>query len=615
MPEQKKSSTPGFGGAGPGAGHLGRPLEKIQLKNARGTLKRVLGYMLNYKRSMILAFIFAGCYTFVTIIGTRLNGYVIDTFIAQKNIRLLGIICLVMAGMYAFGVFSQYIQNVIMIRVSQNTSKALRQELFERIHKLTLKYFDSHSSGDIMSRLTNDVDNITTAMSQTMVQLFTSLISVVSILIVMLLISPLMTLVCLLSTSITFFTARFIVKKSQTYYVSQQQELGSLNGYIEEMISGQKVLRQFSREQQVIDELNEINDRYVSDAIRAQGASSVIGPTNNMINNFAYLLVAVVGGTFIIKDMGSLTVGLLFSFLLYLRNFSGPLNSILNLFNTIQLALASAERVFETMDEEPEQDDDDAAEISNIRGDIRLEHVDFSYVPDKPVLQDATITACPGETVAIVGPTGAGKTTIISLLTRFYDIDGGKILIDGRSVEHITRHSLRQSVALVLQDTFLFSDTIRENIRYGRIDATDQEVEAAAIQARAHEFIKQLPKGYDTVLSDNGQNLSQGQRQLLGITRAIISRASVLILDEATSSVDTRTELIIQEGLLALMDSNTSFVIAHRLSTIQNADKILVIDKGKVIEEGTHDLLLKQNGFYAKMYTSQFKSGVSSEIN
>lgn len=374
------------------------------------------------------------------------------------------------------------------------------------------------------------------------------------------------------------------------------------------MVSGQKVVLLFSEEEKVKLEFSEINERLTKSAIFAQGVSSFMGPINNFINNISYLIISVVGGYLILKG-SEITVGIVFSFLLYMRNFTRPINEIMNLFNTIQSALAGAERVFEVIDEEKENDKVDSIDIGNIEGHVELKDVTFSYTNGKEILKNVSLEAKKGEVIAIVGPTGAGKTTIVNLLTKFYNIDSGKILIDGKNIDEITRESLRKMVAMVLQDTYLFSETVSENIRYGRLEASDEEVIEAAKMADAHHFIKQLPQGYDTVLADNGGNLSQGQRQLLAIARAILSNASILILDEATSSIDTRTEVLIQNAMLKLMEGKTTFVIAHRLSTIKNADKILALKDGEIIESGTHDELLAKEGFYANLYNSQFKNG------
>ena len=457
-----------------------------------------------------------------------------------------------------------------------------------------------------MSRLTNDVDNINSTLSQNITQLFSGIINILGMFIAMLLLSPLLTLIAMLAIPLMFLVSKILVKITQKYFVRQQRELGKLNGYIEEMVSGQKAVLLFSEQDNVMKNFEEINEKLAKSSILAQGLSGFMGPLNNFVNNISYLIIAVCGGFFILKGM-NITVGIVFTFMLYMRNFTRPINEIMNLFNTIQLALAGAERVFEVMDEEPEKDKAEAEDLERFEGKVELKDVNFSYVKDKKVLKHADIKAKPGETIAIVGPTGAGKTTIINLLTKFYDIDSGEILIDNKNINDITRKSLRKSIAMVLQDTYLFSETVRENIRYGNLSASDKEVEKAAKLANAHHFIMQLPHGYDTVLSDNGGNLSQGQRQLLAIARAILSDSSILILDEATSSVDTRTEIKIQKALLNLMKGKTTFVIAHRLSTIRNADKILVVNNGEIIEGANHDELIEKNGFYANLYYSQFK--------
>lgn len=520
----------------------------------------------------------------------------------------LAFICTILVLMYLVNIFSTYYQNIVMLKIAQRVSARIRKDLFINLQKLPLRYFDNNSSGDLMSRLTNDVDNINTTLSQSITQLFSGIINVVGMFIAMVILSPLLTLIGMITVPLTFITTKILAKKTQKFFVKQQQELGNLNGYIEEMVSGQKVVLLFSEEEKVKGEFSEINERLTKSAIIAQGVSSFMGPINNFINNISYLIISVVGGYLILKG-SAITVGVVFSFLLYMRNFTRPINEIMNLFNTIQSALAGAERVFEVIDEEKEKDKEGAKSITNIDGHVELKNVTFSYEKGKEILKNVSIEAKKGEVIAIVGPTGAGKTTVVNLLTKFYKIDSGEILIDGKNIDDITRESLRKSVAMVLQDTYLFSESVSENIRYGRLEATEEEIIEAAKIADAHHFIKQLPEGYNTILADNGCNLSQGQRQLLAIARAILSKASILILDEATSSIDTRTEVLIQNAMLKLMQGKTTFVIAHRLSTIRNADKILALKDGEIIESGTHDELLEKNGFYASLYNSQFKNG------
>ncbi|MBM6820007.1 ABC transporter ATP-binding protein [Clostridium saudiense] len=592
-------------GAGPPQLHR-KKAEKI--KDIKGTIKRLLGYLIEKKFNIFIVFILCFVTTLISILGTRLNGYTIDKFIETGDMKGLAFICIILVLMYLVNIFSTYYQNIVMVKISQRVSAKIRKELFTALQKLPLKYFDNNSSGDLMSRLTNDVDNINTTLSQSVTQLFSGIINVVGMLIAMLLLSPILTLIGMITVPLTFIATKTLVKKTQSFFVKQQRELGNLNGYIEEMVSGQKVVLLFSEEEKVKEEFSEINERLTKSAIIAQGVSSFMGPINNFINNISYLIISVVGGYLILKG-SEITVGIVFSFLLYMRNFTRPINEIMNLFNTIQGALAGAERVFEVIDEEKEKDKDNAVNIDNIEGHVELRGVTFSYSNGKEILKNVSLEAKKGEVIAIVGPTGAGKTTIVNLLTKFYDIDSGEILIDGKNIDEITRESLRKTVAMVLQDTYLFSETVSENIRYGRLDASDEEVIEAAKMADAHHFIKQLPQGYDTVLSDNGGNLSQGQRQLLAIARAILSNASILILDEATSSIDTRTEVLIQNAMLKLMEGKTTFVIAHRLSTIRNADKILALKDGEIIESGTHDELLAKEGFYANLYNSQFKNG------
>ena len=598
-------------GPGPG-GPGGRGAMPVRAKDAKGTMKRLLKYVSEQLPRVILISVLCAITALISILTNRIAGVAIDDYIAVGDMAGLAKLCLGLLAIYLVNIVCSYLQNTNMIVVAQKTSFKLRKDLFAALSRLPLKYFDSHSSGDIMSRLTNDVDNISNTLSQSVTQLFSGIINIIGTLAAMLLLSPLLTLISLIAIPVMLLITRAIAKISRRFYREQQKNLGELNGYIEEMVSGQKVIKLFSREEANKADFAGINNRLRISGTKAEVIAGVMGPFMNMINNITYLIVAVAGGYLVINSVtGAITVGVVFSFLLYMKNFARPISEIANLFNTIQSALAGAERVFQVMDEQPEQDAPGAMDVTDIEGNIEIQDVTFSYIPGKPVLKHATITAKKGEQVAIVGPTGAGKTTIISLLTRFYDKDSGQILIDGKPIESITRNSLRRTVGMVLQDTYLFSESVRENIRYGRLDATDEEVERAARMANAHSFIIHLPQGYDTVLADNAGNISQGQRQLIAIARAILADPCLLILDEATSSIDTRTELKIQDAMLKLMEGRTSFIIAHRLSTIRNADKILVINAGEVVEQGTHDELLAKNGFYDNLYNIQFKTGMA----
>ena len=601
------SSQPNFTGRPTGGPHAHLMREKVKLKDVRGTTRRVLDYIGH--RKLLLGFVFALAVvsTAINIVGTRLNGYAIDRYIDSGDLRGLAQICLILVSIYLVNVVSTYFQNILAVRQAQQTAAEIRQDLFSSLQQLSLSYIDTHSSGDLMSRLTNDVDNINITLSQSVVQLFSGIVLLIGMLVAMLFLSPHLTAIAVVTTPLIFIGTRVIARKTQPHFVCQQRELGLLNGFIEETVSGQKVIKLFSQEKPMAEQFAVINQRLTKNAIMAQAISGIMGPMNNVINNLTYLIITVFGGYLIISGQ-SMTVGVIFTFLLYMRNFTRPINDIMNLTNTVQSALAGAERVFEVIDEEKETDAPGAHEIHEVTGSVAIEQIDFAYVPDKPVLKAVSLQAEHGQTVAIVGPTGAGKTTIINLLTRFYDFESGQILIDGVDLKTITRASLRRTISIVLQDPFLFSATVRENIRYGRLDATDDEVEAAARRACAHEFILQLENGYDTVLTDNGGNLSVGQRQLLSIARAMIAKASVLILDEATSSVDVHTEVLIQKALKSLMKGKTSFVIAHRLSTIRNADLIVVINNGQAVESGTHDQLMASGGYYAELYQSQFET-------
>lgn len=581
--------------------------EKVELHDIWGTSRRLLVYLAEKKGILAVVFGCASVTTVVSIVGTRLTGYAVDRFIAQRDIRGLAVVCLILLGMYLVSVVSTYAQNILMVGVAQRTSASIGRDLFTNLQKLPVRYFDTHPSGDLLSRLTNDVDNINMTLSQGVVQLFSGVVNVAGMLAAMVLLSPLLTGIALAMMPGMFFGTSWITHKTQRYFVVQQDELGKLDSYAEEMVSGQKIVKLFSREREAEAAFAAQNRRLTRSATLAQVFSGLMGPLNNITNNLTYMILTVCGSYFVLRGMFGITVGMIFAFLLYMRNFTRPINDILNLSNTVQSALAGAERVFEVIDEEPERDAPSARELCFSGGQVAFEHVDFAYQAGKPVLRDIGIQARRGQTIALVGPTGAGKSTVISLLTRFYDCNGGRILLDGEDIRQFTRKSLRRTVSVVLQDPFLFSESVRENIRYGRLDATDAEVEQAARLAHAHEFIMRLPEGYGTILSDNGQNLSQGQRQLLSIARAMVARSAILILDEATSSIDTQTEADIQEALATLMRGKTSFVIAHRLSTIRRADQILVVCDGHITERGTHDDLLARGGFYAQLYNRQFE--------
>lgn len=595
----------GPGGGGPGHGML---TAKVKLKDSPKTMKRLLGYLEDKTKLLFLVILISIFSTAMTILGTRINGLVVDRYVIQGDLRGLAMICGLLTVMYLASSLGIFVQSRIMIHVSQNTTAHLRQDLFVKQQRLPIKYFDTHASGDLMSRLTNDIDNISMALSQNLTQFFNGVINVTGILVAMLLLSPYLTVISLVTLPVMFFLTMTLSRFTRKIYGQQQKQMGDLNGYVEETLSGQKAVLLFGREETAKADFAVYNEQLKKSAVWTFIGTGSLGPFMNLINNLTYLIVAVAGGYFVVQ--GRTTAGVVFSFLLFMRNFARPINELSNLFTTIQGALAGAERVFEVMDERAEQDRPDAVELTGVQGYVRLDDACFAYEPGKPILCHASLEAHPGTMTAIVGPTGAGKTTLISLLAKFYDLDEGHISIDGKDVASLTRDSIRKAIGIVLQDTFLFSESVKDNIRYGRLDATDEEIIEAAKMANAHSFIERLEQGYDTILSDNGDNLSQGQRQLLSIARVILAKPAILVLDEATSSVDTRTELKIQEALLKLMEGRTSFVIAHRLSTIRNADQILVVHDGRIVERGSHQALLQQKGFYAELYNSQFRTGL-----
>lgn len=597
---------PGRPGGGPMAGFMG---PKVKAKDTKGTLLRLWRYLSRQSLQLVLAFLLVFASSLVGLLGPLFIGKGIDAMTnggAGVDFGRLLVVARVLLSIYLVSSVASWFQNYVMVNVSQRTVRDLRKDLFAKLQRLPVRYFDSHTHGELMSRLANDVENVSNTLTQSTTQVFSSVITVVGSLTAMLLLSPLLTLLSLVAIPIGIILTKKIAEHTREFFMAQQRALGQLNGFIEETITGQRVVKAFCREEEVIASFSAVNDQLRQAGIRAHVFSGIIPPLMNVINNLSYALVAGAGGLLAVK--GIVTLGVIASFINYSKQFARPINEIANQVNMLQAAMAGAERVFEVLDETEEKEDaHDALPITNVQGEVVFHDVSFGYVENVPVLQDVNIVAQPGQTIALVGPTGAGKTTIVNLLMRFYDVDAGSITIDGRDIRMLKKDDLRSSLGIVLQDTYLFSGTVRENIRYGRLTATDAEVEDAARLANADVFIRRLPQGYDTVLSAEGGNLSQGQRQLLTIARAILADPAILILDEATSSVDTRTEMNIQAAMLSLMRGRTSFVIAHRLSTIQEAQEILVIDGGRIIERGTHAGLMAQKGFYYRLYASQFR--------
>jgi len=590
----------------PRGGPMGMLREKPHVKDARGTLKRLWHYLERQKWALVGATFLITVTAALELLGPYLMGRAIDAYIAKSDLVGLARLAGVMIAAYVLTSAGTWAQSYIMAGIAQHAVRDLRNEVFAKLQTLSLRFFDQHTHGDLMSRLTNDVENISNTLSTSAAQLFASAFSLVGVVIMMFVVNVPLALVTLLVIPLTVTVTNFITKRTREGYRAQQKHLGALNGIIEETITGQKTVKAFVREAKAVETFAVANLELRQAATRAETLTGFMGPLMNLINNVGLAIVAGAGGWFAVQGLAS--VGVIATFVNYARSFSRPLNQIAQLFNTIQSALAGAERVFEILDEVPEiVDAPDAHPLETIHGRVSFDDVCFCYEPDVPVLKHINLYAEPGQLIALVGPTGAGKTTVINLLTRFYDVDFGAIRIDGVDIRDIKKDDLRRKLGLVLQDNFLFATTVMENIRYGRLEATDEEVIAAAKLANADSFIHRLPQGYQTELSERGGNLSQGQRQLLAIARAILADPEVLILDEATSNVDTRTEKHLQEALLRLMAGRTNFVIAHRLSTIRNADCVMVIKDGEIIERGTHDSLLEKQGFYHHLYMSQFK--------
>lgn len=613
----KERENKGHGGFGPRGG-MGVPVNKA--KDFKGTLKRLLRYLKPHKYRLITVFLTAILSTIFTILGPKILGMATTKIFEGVSQKFAGIpgagidfgyitnILLLLGGLYLLSSLFGFIQQYVMAGVAQKTVYKLRQEAEDKISRLPLKYFDGTTHGETLSRVVNDVDNISTTLQQSLTQVITSIVTIIGVIIMMLTISPIMTLILLLTLPLSAVIAMIIAKRSQGHFIGQQRSLGKLSGHVEEMYTGHEIVKAFGNEKKALQEFEEINEKLYESGWKSQFISGIIMPLMSFVNNVGYVLISVIGG--ILVTNRTISVGDIQAFIQYARQFAQPIMQTANIANIIQSTIASAERVFELLDEEEQVPEvKNPKVISFPKGQVAFEHVSFGYKEGVTLIEDMNIDVKPGQTIAIVGPTGAGKTTLINLLMRFYEINSGTIRIDGVDITEMARSDLRQLFGMVLQDTWLFNGSIKDNIAYGRENATDEEVFEAARAAHADHFIRTLPEGYDTILNEDATNISQGQKQLLTIARAILANPTILILDEATSSVDTRTEIYIQKAMNNLMNGRTSFVIAHRLSTIKDAGLILVMNKGTVIEQGNHQELLDVGGFYADLYNSQFSGG------
>lgn len=646
MPKEVQKDIHKMGPGGSPRGHMGNPGRHLGPQDSRKTIKRLMSYVtIGYKFTFIFVLVCILLSSAAGVIGSKFLQTLIDDYISPlllvDNPQFNGLFraILLMAGIYLIGVIATFLYNRLMVVVAQGVQKKIRDEMFSHMQTLPIKYFDSHSHGDIMSHYTNDTDTLRQMLSQSVPQMFSSAITIIMVFIAMITTNIYLTVLVLAIVVLLLKIAKTITTKCGTYFIRQQKALGAVNGYIEEMIHGQKVVKVFCHEEQAKRQFDELNQELCNDATEANKYANILMPIMGNIGNLQYVLIAVIGGTLAISGLGGMTLGIIVSFLSLSKSFTQPISQISQQLNSIIMALAGAERIFQLMDEASEQDSgyvtlinvkyegetlvesskhtgiwawkhphtDGTITYTKLTGEVQFFDVDFAYEEGKNVLQDVSIDAEPGEKIAFVGATGAGKTTITNLINRFYDIADGKIRYDGININKIKKSDLRRSLGIVLQDTNLFSGTVMENIRYGKLDATEEEVYEAAKTANAHDFITRLPKGYETDLSGDGASLSQGQRQLLSIARAAVADPPVMILDEATSSIDTRTEAIVQRGMDSLMKGRTVFVIAHRLSTVQNSDDIIVLELGRIIERGNHDKLISQKGKYYQLYTGAFE--------
>lgn len=625
MSEQRRDHAPAAGrgpgfGRGPGGFRAGMPVEKA--KDFKGSIKRLIAYLGPRKYQIIAVFFLSLTGNTFAIMSPKVMGRAITELARGITEKVQGVpgaavdfgairqVLLTLVMLYTISAVFTYIKEIVMASIAQRTVLDMRRDISEKLARLPLKFFDSRTHGEILSRVTNDVDNISTTLQQSLTQLMTAVITIVGSIFMMLTISPTLTLICLVTLPLYALVTSAVAKRSQAYFKEQQKTLGELNGHVEEMYTGHKVVKAFGQERASIERFKEINGKLYGVAWRAQFISGIIMPLMTLVNNIGYVFVCVMGGLLAARQR--LALGDIQAFIQYSRQFTQPILQTANIANVLQSTVASAERVFELLDEQEEVPDRaDAVELSVARGEVRFQGVDFGYEEDAPILEDMNIDVRPGQSVAIVGPTGAGKTTLVNLLMRFYDVSAGKITVDGVDIRDMKRRHLRSKFGMVLQDTWLFNGTIRDNIAYGRPGASEEDIVRAAQAAHADHFIRTLPEGYDTVLNEEASNISQGQKQLLTIARALLADPAILILDEATSSVDTRTELLIQQAMTTLMKGRTSFVIAHRLSTIREADLILVMNNGQIIEQGTHKELLARAGFYADLYNSQFVANTS----